>query len=77
MTDLDFGLDKLDTSLFPGIPSTAQVHGGFADAHAETASIVLAETKRLIAAKGATTVTLVRTIRMIIYICRKVTMRLM
>ncbi|KAK7690030.1 hypothetical protein QCA50_006674 [Cerrena zonata] len=59
LTDIDLGQQKLDTKLFPGVPSTLQVHGGFADAHAETANIVLTETKRLIASKGATTVTLI------------------
>ena len=29
LTDLNFSLQTLDQSLFPGIPSGAQVHNGF------------------------------------------------
>lgn len=71
LTDIDFSLDPLSNQLFPGIPNNLQVHGGFADAHAETANIILAETKRLIASKGATTVTLVRANRIYLRSCRK------
>lgn len=59
LTDADIIQRNLDTSLFPGIPSSVFVHDGFADQHAQTASTILAEAKRLIQAKGATTVTLV------------------
>ena len=49
-----------DPTLFPGIPSSVWVHGGFLEEHALTASPILAETKKLIASKGATQVILVR-----------------
>ncbi|KAH9935089.1 alpha/beta-hydrolase [Epithele typhae] len=56
LTDLDFFQQPFDSSLFPGVPSSVQVHGGFADQHAKAAAVILKETKRLISAKGATTV---------------------
>ncbi|KAI0076704.1 alpha/beta-hydrolase [Panus rudis PR-1116 ss-1] len=59
LTDIDAIQDPLDSKLFPGVPSGVAVHGGFADAQADTAAAILAETKRLISAKGATTVTLI------------------
>ncbi|CAL1713151.1 unnamed protein product [Somion occarium] len=59
LTDANIFTKRLDTTLFPGIPNNIAVHGGFADAHADTARTILAETKRLITAKGATTVTLI------------------
>ncbi|TCD70529.1 hypothetical protein EIP91_002875 [Steccherinum ochraceum] len=59
LTDGSVLQKNLDTSLFPGVPSSVWIHGGFADAQAETASAILKETKRLISTKGATTVTLV------------------
>jgi hypothetical protein len=35
LTDLDFFLQGLDPTLFPGLPSSIQVHGGFANEHAK------------------------------------------
>ena len=61
LTDIDFFLDNLDKKLFPGVSSAVQVHNGFGEAHADTAQTILAETKRLIATKGATQVMLVST----------------
>lgn len=56
LTDVNFFLQDLDKSLFPGTTSAIQAHGGFLEAHADTAATVLAEVKRLISTKGATTV---------------------
>ena len=53
-------MDQPDTSLFPGIPSSVWVHGGFLAEHAKTAPTILAETKRLLSSTGATQVILVR-----------------
>ncbi|CDO71479.1 hypothetical protein BN946_scf184909.g73 [Trametes cinnabarina] len=53
LTDINFFLDDLDTSLFPGVTHAIQVHNGFAAEHAKTASTILAEVKRLISQKGA------------------------
>ncbi|KAJ7708853.1 hypothetical protein B0H17DRAFT_1124647 [Mycena rosella] len=45
LIDANFGLKKPDTTLFPGLNSSIQVHGGFADEHAKTAALVLAAVK--------------------------------
>ncbi|KAK0504705.1 alpha beta-hydrolase [Armillaria luteobubalina] len=52
LTDIDALQDNLDTTLFPGVSSDVYVHGGFKDAHASTASAILAEVKSLIKSKG-------------------------
>jgi hypothetical protein len=59
LTDIDIFQGGLSSSIFPGTPNNVQVHEGFRDEHAKTAPAILAETKRLISAKGATSVTLV------------------
>ncbi|RPD55587.1 alpha/beta-hydrolase [Lentinus tigrinus ALCF2SS1-7] len=59
LTDVNFVMKSLDTTLFPGVPSGVQVHGGFADEHAKTASIILAEVKSLLSSTGYTNVFLV------------------
>ena len=59
LTDASIVMKQPSPSLFPGIPSSVWAHGGFVDQHAQTAPTILAETKRLIAAKGATQVVLV------------------
>ncbi|KAF9644679.1 alpha/beta-hydrolase [Thelephora ganbajun] len=56
LTDLNINKVSLDTSLFPGAPSDAQVHQGFRDAHQATANIILAEVENLINSNGATSV---------------------
>lgn len=33
LTDADFFMDELSSSLFPGVPSSVKVHNGFGDAH--------------------------------------------
>ena len=35
LTDLNFFLQGLDPTLFPGLPSSIQVHEGFANEHAK------------------------------------------
>jgi hypothetical protein len=47
--DSDFFLQPLDSTLFPGVPSTVKVHNGFADSHAESAPAVLAAVKKTLA----------------------------
>ena len=56
LTDLNLGLKGLDSTFFPGVSSDVQVHGGFADEHAQTASTILAEVKNLLSSSGASTV---------------------
>ncbi|KAF8829146.1 hypothetical protein HHX47_DHR3000516 [Lentinula edodes] len=51
LTDVEVLLASLDTSLFPGISSSVQVHDGFKNEHAKTASVILAEVRTLMASK--------------------------
>ncbi|KAG8746071.1 hypothetical protein FRC10_006174 [Ceratobasidium sp. 414] len=57
LTDAEALFGSLDPSLFPGLPSSISVHSGFRDAHASTAATVLTTVKEIIAARGATKVT--------------------
>ena len=50
---------SLDATLFPGVPSTVEVHDGFRDEHALTASQILEEVKKLMAVHNTQTVTCV------------------
>lgn len=59
LTDANFFLSSLDSSLFPGIPSDTEVHSGFKDAQASTAADVLAAVQTALSKHGATTITLV------------------
>ena len=59
LTDLNINKASLDTSLFPGAPSDAQVHQGFRDAHKATANTILGEVTDLISSSGATSVVVV------------------
>ncbi|RDX53274.1 alpha/beta-hydrolase [Lentinus brumalis] len=59
LTDVNFFLTDLDTKLFPGVTHAVQVHNGFGAEHALTAATILAETKKIIADKGATQVMLI------------------
>ncbi|KAI9510544.1 lipase [Russula earlei] len=59
LTDLNFFLEPLDPSLFPGIPSTVEVHSGFADQHALTARTILTTVQQVLNAQGENTVTVV------------------
>jgi hypothetical protein len=59
LTDANILMDPLDSSLFPGIPSSVQVHDGFRNAHASTAKQILAAVKSLMASKGTNKITTV------------------
>ncbi|KAJ1306381.1 hypothetical protein OPQ81_007386 [Rhizoctonia solani] len=59
LTDANALFGNLNPTLFPGVASAVQVHSGFRDAHASTASVVLAAVKKVIAERAATKVTLV------------------
>jgi hypothetical protein len=62
LTDIDFLPVSLDATRFPGAPSDIKIHQGFRDAHYDTALPILNETQRLIKAKGADNVVLVRSL---------------
>ncbi|KAF8181315.1 Alpha/Beta hydrolase protein [Pholiota molesta] len=59
LTDANILMGALDSTLFPGVSSSVQVHEGFRDEHAKTASAILTEVKRLISVKGTNSVTVV------------------
>jgi len=59
LTDVDILMANPDPTLFPGLSSSIEVHQGFADEHAKTATTILAEVKRLLSQYGANSVTLV------------------
>lgn len=59
LTDVNIPLKNLDSKLFPGVSSSVQVHGGFADQHAQTASIILTAVKSLLSETGSSNVFLV------------------
>lgn len=59
LTDTDFFLTSLDSSLFPGVSSSVEVHNGFASEQAKTASAVLAAVQKGMSQFGATKVTIV------------------
>ncbi|KAJ1306380.1 hypothetical protein OPQ81_007385 [Rhizoctonia solani] len=59
LTDANAFFGPLSTSLFPGVPSSVQVHSGFRNAHASSAAAVLAAVKKVMAEKGSTKVTTV------------------
>ncbi|KAJ4477072.1 alpha/beta-hydrolase [Lentinula edodes] len=56
LTDVEVLLASLDTSLFPGVSSSVQVHDGFKNEHAKTASVILAEVRTLMASKNTNNV---------------------
>ncbi|EJF63436.1 alpha/beta-hydrolase [Dichomitus squalens] len=53
LTDINFFLTNLDSTLFPGVSSDVQAHNGFLAEHAKTASQILTEVQNLISSKGA------------------------
>ncbi|KAJ8586169.1 alpha/beta-hydrolase [Rhizopogon salebrosus TDB-379] len=59
VTDADFFLTSLDSTLFPGVSSDIEVHNGFKDAQADTATDVLAAVESAMSTYGATSVTMV------------------
>ncbi|EUC59126.1 lipase [Rhizoctonia solani AG-3 Rhs1AP] len=56
LTDAEVVMNSLSTSLFPGISSSVKAHDGFMKAHADTATIILAAVKALLAAQSASKV---------------------
>ncbi|CAE6496686.1 unnamed protein product [Rhizoctonia solani] len=59
LTDANAFFGSLSTSLFPGVTSAVQVHSGFRDAHAKSASSVLAAVKKVMLERSSSKVTLV------------------
>ncbi|KAG2037862.1 Alpha/Beta hydrolase protein [Suillus americanus] len=59
LTDADALTRHLDPTLFPSVNSNIEVHSGFANEHALTASIILKEVKSLISQYNAKSVTLI------------------
>jgi hypothetical protein len=52
-------MGNLNSSLFPGVSSSVQVHQGFRNEHAITAPTILKEVKRLMAVKNTGKVAIV------------------
>ncbi|KAJ3485781.1 hypothetical protein NLI96_g4725 [Meripilus lineatus] len=59
LTDANLFLRSPSQALFPGLPSDISVHGGFLDQHEITATVIMAEVKRLLATKLSNKVILV------------------
>jgi len=59
ITDADFFLTPLDPTLFPGVSPSIEVHNGFGDDQAKTATAILAAVQQGMAAHSTTSVTLV------------------
>jgi hypothetical protein len=59
ITDSEFELGGLDSTLFPGLSSDIKVHSGFAEEHAKTATSVLASVKTALSKSGLNKVTMV------------------
>ncbi|TFK48454.1 lipase [Heliocybe sulcata] len=55
--DVDIITENLDSSLFPGVPSSIRVHQGFADAQARSATDVLSAVQTALSQFNASTVT--------------------
>ncbi|KAM6497181.1 lipase class 3 family protein [Amanita muscaria] len=58
-TDVNAFQESLDSNLFPGIDSSVEVHNGFANEQAKTATQVLSAAKSALSTHGATSVTVV------------------
>ncbi|KAI0271126.1 lipase [Russula aff. rugulosa BPL654] len=59
LTDLDVLRTKLDPFIFPNIPDNIEVHKGFADEHAKTATLVLQAVQSLLQMHTTAMVTVV------------------
>lgn len=59
LTDADFFLESLDTTLFPGLSSSIEAHNGFASEQAQTATTILSAVQKGMSKFGATKVTMV------------------
>src|ERR1700761_8545444 len=62
LTDVEVLLVGLDSTLFPGVSSSVQVHDGFRNEHAKTASAILGAVKSLMSSKNTKNVVAVSTI---------------
>ncbi|KAF8320775.1 alpha/beta-hydrolase [Clavulina sp. PMI_390] len=58
ITDADFFLTPLDSRLFPGLAPGIEVHNGFQNVHANTATTLLAAVQNAMAATGSTHIVL-------------------
>ncbi|KAI0684506.1 Alpha/Beta hydrolase protein [Cytidiella melzeri] len=59
LTDIDIVKETLDSTLFPGVPSDVEVHSGFANEQAKTATQILSAVQTALSENGASSVTLV------------------
>lgn len=59
LTDRYIHLERLDSTLFPGISSSVGVHSGFRDGHAKSATVILSAVESAMSAYNATHVTIV------------------
>jgi hypothetical protein len=59
LTDADLSRGPLNPSLFPGVPSTVEVHNGFASEQASTAPTILSAVQQTLSAHGASSVTVI------------------
>jgi len=57
LTDADFFLEPINSSLFTGVSSSVEVDSGFADDQAATATTILAAVQTVLAARSATSIT--------------------
>ncbi|KAL9711964.1 hypothetical protein Ac2012v2_005038 [Leucoagaricus gongylophorus] len=57
LTDVNIVKDSLNTTLFPGVPSNVEVHDGFRNEHALTASQILEEVRKLMTVHTTQSVT--------------------
>ncbi|KAF8634616.1 hypothetical protein AX15_000821 [Amanita polypyramis BW_CC] len=58
-TDLDVARERLNSTLFPGVPSAVRVHSGFAGEQAKTATDVLSAVKTALLVNSASKVAVV------------------
>lgn len=59
VTDGNFFLESLNSSLFPGVSSSIKAHNGFQDEQAKTAPLVLAAVKDAMSRYSTKSVTIV------------------
>lgn len=59
ITDINYGLTELDDDLFPGIDSDIEVHSGFKESQADTATDVLAAVSSAMSTYSTSSVTVV------------------
>ncbi|KAF8259380.1 Alpha/Beta hydrolase protein [Lactarius quietus] len=59
LTDAHLTVGKLDSSLFPGIPSSVKVHNGFSSEQASTAPTIFSAVQQTLSTHNASSVTVV------------------